>query len=99
MLTKKNSTLEVNFDYGNNAGTCSATGNYKVENDQLKTVGVDGQYTKGEKTYRFTANRDDQGLLVVAGVPNEVLAEVSSEVTVLIAEVEESATPSPKSGK
>lgn len=99
MLTKKNSTLEVNFDYGNNAGTCSATGNYKVENGQLQTVGVDGQYTKDEKTYHFTANRDNQGLVVVAGVPNEVLADVSSEVSVLIAEVEESAAPSPKSGK
>lgn len=93
MITKKNSTLEVNFDYGNGAGTCSATGNYKVQNDQLKTIGVNGQYTKDEKTYTFTADRDDQGKVNISGVPPTILADVATEVAALVEEVEAEVTP------
>lgn len=93
MITKKNSTLEVNFDYGNSAGTCAATGNYKVQNDQLKTIGINGQYTKDEKTYTFTADRDDQGKVNIAGVPPAILADVATEVAALVEEVEAEVTP------
>lgn len=93
MITKKNSTLEVKFDYGNDAGTCFATGNYKVENNQLKTIGINGQYTKDEKTYTFTADRDNQGKVNINGVPPTILVEVGAEVANLVEEVEAEVTP------
>lgn len=93
MITKKNSTLEVNFDYGNSAGTCAATGNYKVQNGQLKTIGINGQYTKDEKTYTFTADRDDQGKININGVPLTILVDVGAEVAKLVEDVEAEVTP------
>lgn len=91
MIEITNKTLGVNFSYtGEN---CTATGNYDVENDTLKHVGVNGHYTKGADVYGFTADRDENGNVNIAGVPASVLADVAEEVAALMAEVEAEAEP------
>ena len=93
MIEKKNIVVEVAFDYANGAGSCSATGNYTVVNGEVKTVGINGHYTKGGETYNFTANRDDQGNVNISGVAPAVLPDVAAEVAEIVAEVEAEVAP------
>lgn len=91
MIEITNKTLGVNFSYtGEN---CTATGNYDVENDTLKHVGVNGHYTKGGETIAFTADRDENGNVNINGVQGQFLKDVAAEVTDIMAEVEAQATP------
>lgn len=91
MIEITNKTLGVNFSYtGEN---CTATGDYRVENGALKHIGIADNYTKDDQIYGFTADRDDQGKVNIAGVPPTILAEVGAEVAALIEEVEAEVTP------
>lgn len=93
MITKKRSALVVNFDYANNAETCAATGDYRVENNVLQDVSINGQYTKDEKTYNFSASRSADGNVNIAGVPPTVLADVAEAVAELVTETEAEVEP------
>lgn len=93
MITKKRSALVVNFDYANNAETCAATGDYRVENNVLQDVSINGQYTKDEKTYHFSASRSADGNVNIAGVPPTVLADVAEAVAELVTEIEAEVEP------
>lgn len=93
MITKKKSALVVNFDYINDAQTCAATGDYRVENNVLQDVSINGQYTKDEKTYNFSASRSADGNVNIAGVPPTVLADVAEAVAELVTEIEAEVEP------
>lgn len=93
MITKKNTFSGAAFDYENKAKTCAACGDYRVENDQLQAVSINGQYTKDAKTYNFSASRDAEGNVNIAGVQAAILPDVATEVSACIAEVESIAVP------
>lgn len=98
MITKINEVSGANFSYENEAKSCTANGEYRTENGAIAHINTNGQYKKDEVSYNFFASRDAAGNVSVSGVPVEVIAEVSTEVAVIIAEAEESALPK-KSGK
>lgn len=93
MITKINEFSGANFSYENEAKTCTANGEYRTENGAIAHINTNGTYTKGEASYHFFASRDAAGNVSVSGVPAEVIAEVSTEVAVIITEAEESALP------
>jgi len=74
--------------FSHTSETCNATGDYKVENGVLKHIGIAGSFTQDGDTYAFTAERDDNANLVVAGVPAEVVQAVAQAVAVIVSEVE-----------
>lgn len=76
----------VNFSYTGEG--CTASGDYKVEDGVLKHIGIAGSFTQGGETYAFTAERDDNANIVVAGVPASVLQVVAQAVAVIVSEVE-----------
>ena len=91
MIEITNKTLGVNFSYtGEN---CDATGDFRVENGAIKHIGIAGHYTKGQDVYGFTADRDDQGNVNIAGVPAGILKDVAEAVAGIVADVEAQAIP------
>jgi hypothetical protein len=72
---------------------CTANGDYDVKDGVLFHVGVNGSYTKGGETIRFTADRDENGNVNINGVQGQFLKDVAAEVTDIMAEVEAQATP------
>lgn len=72
---------------------CDATGDFRVENGAIKHIGIAGHYTKGQDVYGFTADRDDQGNVNIAGVPAGVLKDVAEAVAGIVADVEAQAIP------
>lgn len=72
---------------------CNATGDFRVENAAIKHIGIAGHYTKGQDVYAFTADRDDQGNVNIAGVPAGVLKDVAEAVAGIVADVEAQAIP------
>ena len=72
---------------------CDATGDFRVENGAIKHICIAGHYTKGQDVYAFTADRDDQGNVNIAGVPAGVLKDVAESVAGIVADVEAQAIP------
>lgn len=87
MITVKNSFSGANFDYTSSENSCTASGEYRYENDQLVSININGSITKDDVAYNFWANRDAAGNVNISGVPVVVLAEVASEVAETISEI------------
>lgn len=87
MITKNNTFAGANFQYTNESN-CTATGEYRTENDKLISININGQYVDGDATYNFWANRDASGSVNISGVPVSVLAPIASHVAEIVAEVE-----------
>ena len=88
MITTKNNFSGANFDYTNEAGNCTASGEYRKENDVIVNININGQFVKDENTYNFWANRDAAGNVNISGVPASVIADVAAEVAEIISEIE-----------
>ena len=88
MITTKNNFSGANFDYTNEGNTCSASGEFRNENNKLVSININGQYTKDETVYNFWANRDSAGNVNVSGVPASVIADVAGEVAEIISEID-----------
>lgn len=93
MIETSNNYAGANFSYDNEKDTCLATGDYKTMNGQLTVVNVNGQYKKGDGIYNFNATRDAEGNINITGVPASVLSPVASEVTKIMAAVEDLVNP------
>lgn len=87
MITKNNTFAGVNFQYTNESN-CTATGEYRTENDKLVSININGQYVDGDNTYNFWANRDASGSINISGVPASVLAPIAAQVAEIVSEVE-----------
>lgn len=87
MVTIKNSFSGANFDYASSENSCTASGEYRYENDQLISININGTITKNDVAYNFWANRDAAGNVNISGVPVVVLADVAAEVTEIISEI------------
>ena len=87
MITKNNSFAGANFQYTNESN-CTATGEYRTENDKLVSININGQYVDGDVAYNFWANRDASGSVNISGVPASVLAPIAAQVAEIVAEVE-----------
>jgi len=87
MIIKNNTFAGANFQYTNELN-CTATGEYRIENDKLISININGQYVDGDATYNFWANRDNSGNVNISGVPASVLAGVAEEVAEIVSEVE-----------
>ena len=87
MITIKNNYSGAGFDYTNEAGNCTASGDYRKENGKIVSININGQYTKDEKTCSFWANSDSAGNVNISGVPAAFLADVATEVAEIVAEV------------
>lgn len=72
---------------------CDATGDFRVENGAIKHIGIACHFTKGQDVYGFTADRDDQGNVNIAGVPAGILKDVAEAVAGIVADVEAQAIP------
>ena len=87
MITKKNVFSGASFDYENAKKTCTASGEYRHENDKLSSVNINGQLTHDKASYGFWANCDASGNVNISGVPAIVIAEVATEVATIISEI------------
>lgn len=87
MITKNNTFTGANFQYTNESN-CTATGEYRTENDKLVSININGQYVDGDDTYNFWANRDASGSINISGVPASVLAPIAAQVAEIVSEVE-----------
>ena len=83
MITKKNVFSGAGFDYANQAGTCTASGEYRKENGQFVAISINGTYDN----HGFYASRDKDGNINISGVASEVLASVAAEVVNIVTEV------------
>ena len=88
MITKNNEFTGVSYAYENKAKTCTANGEYRIENGSLVNINVNGQYIKYEASHNFWANRDAAGNVNVSGVPASLIAPVATEVAAIVSEVE-----------
>ncbi len=86
MITVKNSFSGANFDYSSQSG-CTASGEYRCENDKVVNISINGRLAKDEVEYNFWANCDAAGNVNISGVPAVVIADVAAEVAAIISEV------------
>ena len=93
MVTTKNNFSGASFDYANKKNTCTASGEYRCENDKVASININGSLTKGEKSYPFWANVDASGNVNISGVPADAIAEVGTEVAAIVSEIEAIITP------
>lgn len=91
MIEIKNSYRGAGYAYTNES--CNAYGDFKVENDVLRNIAINGTKTIGDVQYPFTASRNEQGNVSISGVPNEVMKVIAAEVCDIIKEVEAIAFP------
>lgn len=94
MIKKKNTFGGASFDYTSENGNCVASGEYRIENGQIVSISINGQLTKEEKAYRFSAGIDINGNVNISGVSFVVIADVAAEVAAIIAAIEENVNPS-----
>ena len=87
MITKKNEFSGASFDYENAKKTCTASGEYRHENDKLSSVNINGQLTQDKTSYGFWANCDAAGNVNISGVPAVAIAAVAAEVATIISEI------------
>ena len=92
MITKNNTFTGANFQYTNESN-CTATGEYRTENDKLVSININGQYVDGDATYNFWANQDNTGNVNISGVPASVISDVADEVALIIADVNDIVFP------
>lgn len=88
MITINNNFSGANFSHSNEKN-CTATGEYRRENEKLVSVNISGQITEDEVAYNFWANRDNSGNVNISGVPASIIASVAEEVAAIISEVED----------
>lgn len=89
MITTHNVYSGANFAYENEQKTCTATGEFKTENNILTTIGITGKLLIDGKEYNFWAQRDPLGNIQVSGIPVNILPAVADEVSNIVSEVEE----------
>lgn len=99
MITTQNPYSGASFTFENGLTTCSATGEFRCENNAIVAVTFNGTFRKNETVYGFWGQRDAGGNVQVNGVPAAVLTEVAAEVTQIIEEVEAIALPEPANGE
>ena len=87
MITINNNFSGASYSYTNENGNCTASGEYRKENDVMVNISINGQIVKDEKTYNFWANRDAAGNINVSGVPSGVLPDVANEVAAIVDEI------------
>ena len=87
MITTKNHFNGANFDYASE-NNCTATGEFRYENDKLVNVNINGKYVKDENEYNFWANLEASGNVNISGVPASILSDVAGEVAEIISEIE-----------
>jgi len=92
MIRINNNFSGANFSYDNESN-CTATGEWRVENGQLVSVNINGQYTKDEKVYNFWANQDNTGNVNISGVPSSIISDVADEVALILADVNDIVFP------
>ncbi len=90
MFKTSNHYNGAQFEYENESGSCTASGNFRFAESNLENVNINGSLKKDDVTYAFSANRDNQGNVNIYNVHDyRVLAEVAEEVAAIIAHIEE----------
>lgn len=86
MFNTRNNFNGASFDYENEG--CKASGEFRYAETVLKSVDINGNYTKDGRQYNFWAARDMNGNLNLNGVPKEMLKEVAIEIVAILDEIE-----------
>ena len=74
--------------YTHSGENCTATGEWRRENNVITSISISGTYNGEGRTVPFYASRDANGSVNISGVPAAFIVSVATEVATIISEIE-----------